>query len=224
MSLKYYPSFRVQTNQNTAGGDFTVNGKPYVGKFYTTYDGKAFSGTDPISGPNELLTPVQQYKQSPVLTNKSLSPILIDALSNSTPNNKNITSPTTQQSVYGIGNSTTGPLSFYPLPLPSDYDRGYIIRYFVKKKNNIGFIIEISEQEYNSIQDGSASYDISMYQTGQILWKLTGPLNSIRINQYDTRSGIIDVNKRLTENLNRTLLGIIDFIGGDYSKWARPNT
>jgi len=63
-----------------------------------------------------------------------------------------------------------------------------------------------------------------MYQTGQILWKLTGPLNSVRLSQYDTRSGIVDTNRRLTENLNKTFLGITDFIGEDYTKWARPTT
>ena len=63
-----------------------------------------------------------------------------------------------------------------------------------------------------------------MYQIGKIMWKLTGPLNSVRLSQFDTRAGIIDTNRRLTENLNKTFLGITDFIGGDYTKWARPTT
>ena len=224
MALRYYPSFRIQANQNTTGGDFTVNGKPYAGKFYTTYDGQAFSGPDPVSGPNELLTPAQKYQSSPVLSNKSLPSALVDAMAASTPGIRTISTPTTQQAYYGIGNPAGGPTPYYPYPLPSDYTRGYIIRYFAKKKNNAGYVIEISQQEYQSIQDGTTQYDISMYQTGQILWKLTGPLNSVRLSQYGTRAGIIDTNKRLTETLNKTFLGITDFIGGDYTKWAKPTT
>jgi hypothetical protein len=224
MALRYYPSFRVQTNQSTTGGDYTVNGKPYVGKFYTTYDGKAYSGPDPVSGPNELLTRAEKYQTSPVLASKAIPPVLKDTLASVTPSQKAISTPTTQQAYYGIGNPAGGPTPYYPFPLPSDYERGYIIRYFAKKKNNAGYVIEVSEQEYNNIQDGTVSYDVSMYQTGQILWKLTGPLNSVRLSQFDTRAGIIDTNRRLTENLNKTFLGITDFIGGDYTKFARPTT
>jgi hypothetical protein len=222
MALRYYPSFRIQGNQTTTGGDFTVDGKPYVGKFYTTYDGKAFSGPDPVSGPNEPLAPAQRYQASPILTDRALPPALVDTLATATPSLKALTAPTTQQAYYGIGNPAGGPTPYYPYPLQSDYDRGYIIRYFAKKKNAAGYVVEVSEQEYKNIQDGTVNYDVAMYQTGQILWKLTGPLNSVRISQYDTRAGIVDTNRRLTENLNKTFLGITDFIGGEYSKFARP--
>jgi hypothetical protein len=224
MALRYYPSFRIQANQNTAGGDFTVNKKPYVGKFYLTYDGKAFSGPDPVSGPSEPLTPAQKYQSSPVLTNKTLPPVLIDALASVTPSVKTVTKPTLQQAYYGIGNPAGGPTPYYPLPLENDYARGYIMRYFAKKSNDAGYVVEVSEQEHQALQDGTVSYDVSMYMTGRIMWKLTGPLNSVRLSQYDTRAGIIDTNKRLTESLNVTFLGITDFIGGDYTKWARPTT
>jgi hypothetical protein len=159
-----------------------------------------------------------------VLDSKALPPVLKDTLASVTPSQKAISTPTTQQAYYGIGNPAGGPTPYYPFPLPSDYERGYIIRYFAKKKNNAGYVIEVSEQEYNNIQDGTVNYDVSIYQTGQILWKLTGPLNSVRLSQFDTRAGIIDTNRRLTENLNKTFLGITDFIGGDYIKFARPTT
>ena len=221
MALRYYPSFRIQTNQSTTGGDYAVNGQPYAGKFYLAYDGKAYSGADPLTGPNQLLTPTNQYENSPVLSNKSLPAALINALVKSTPGNKTIAKTPQQQSQ---APNLNGPTPYYPYPLQSDYDRGYIIRCFVKKVNTAGYIIEISQDEYANIQNGTVPYDISMYMTGQILWKLTGPLNAVRISQYDTRAGIIDTNKRLTENLNKTFLGITDFIGGDYTKWTRPTT
>jgi hypothetical protein len=42
------------------------------------------------------------------------------------------------------------------------------------------------------------------------------------VSQYDVRAGIIDTNKRLVENANKTFLGIKDFIGDDYAKFSRP--
>jgi len=230
--LRYYPSFRIQTNQNTSGGDYTADGQPYKGKFYITYDGKAYSGADPLTGPNQLLTPINQYQNAPALTNKTLPAAVISAMAKVTSGLTNLTvatsqkimKPTTKIPSSTMTNPIGGPIPYYPNPLQSDYDRGYIIRNFAKRVNDIGYVVEISSDEYANIQNGDVQYDVSMYMIGQIFWKLTGPLNSVRISQYDTRAGIIDTNKRLTETLNKTFLGITDFIGGDYTKWARPTT
>jgi len=203
MAIKYYPSFRIIPNQNTTGTDFLLNGKPYSGKYYVTYDGKSFTGPNNIEGPNEPLTPILSTGQT---TSVSLS--TVNASKNTVSSKP----------------SLDYPVSYYPYPIQEDYDRGYIIRYFTKKVNNAGYVTEISPSEYSNIQNGTANYDVSMYQTGQIMWKLTGPLNSVRISQYDTRAGIIDTNKRLTETLNKTFLGITDFIGGKYDKYSKPTT
>jgi len=70
--------------------------------------------------------------------------------------------------------------------------------------------------------NGTADFDITIYQTTTILWKLTGPLKSTRQSQYNIIPGIIDTNQRLTESANINFLGMVDFIGGDYAKFARP--
>lgn len=222
MPLRYYPLFRIIKNQNTSGEDFILEGLPYVGKYYITYDGKAYTGPDPITGPNQLLTRVQQSESIPITTNQNIPYQLKKSFE------RNIATPNvsanpqqkkvTQNKTYGA------PTPYYPFPIESDYQKGYIIRYFTKKENSLGYIIEISEEEYNSILNGTANYDISIYQTTNILWKLTGPLNTIRLSQYDIRAGIIDTNKRLVEKASETFLGLVDFIGGDYTKWSRPDT
>jgi hypothetical protein len=56
----------------------------------------------------------------------------------------------------------------------------------------------------------------------EILWKISGPLNTVRLSQYDIREGIIQVNKRLTLAAEPNFIGITDFIGGDYTKFAKP--
>lgn len=220
--IKYYPPSKIIENQNTTGNDYSLNGSPYSGKYYLTFDGKAYTGANPIIGKNDPLEPIVKYKNAPILNSGKLPTALINSIAAATPTDKRITNPppttTTVSTIYA-----GGPIPYYPYPIEEDYDKGYIIRYFSKRKNNSGYIVEISESEYNSIQNGTALYDISMYLTGKIFWKLTGPLNSIRISQYDTRAGIIDTNKRLVENLDKTMLGMVEFIGEDYSKYSRPS-
>jgi hypothetical protein len=116
------------------------------------------------------------------------------------------------------------PTPYFPIPTESDYVKGYILRSFIKKVNDLGFITEISPTEYANFQNGTVDYDVSYYLTYQIRWKLTGPLNSKRVGQYDVRAGIIDTNKRLVETANNTFIGIKEFIGENYSKFARSST
>ena len=211
--LRYYPSFAITTNLTTSGGDFILNGQPYSGKYYETYDGRAFTGPNPEQGPNQQLQRIPYYNSAPGL----------DSLNLSSRRKRQIAEITgVQESVPTNPRIPGQPNSYYPQPTDQDYKKGYLIRYFTKKENERGFITEISQNEYNSIVNGTADYNISIYQTTTILWKLTGPLNSKRESQYNIIPGIIDTNKRLTESANRTFLGIVDFIGGDYSKFARP--
>lgn len=209
--LRYYPKFKIITNQSTSGGEFLLNGKRYVGKYYITYDKRAYTGPSPEIGPNELLTRDVKFANKSVRTNPNVS-LLID-------------DPKERDSLLRTTVRIQGrPNSYYPQPTQDDYKKGYIIRYFTKKENERGFITEISADEYNSIVNGTADYDIRLYQVITILWKLTGPLNNTRLSQYNVIPGIIETNQRLTETANKTFLGIVDFIGGDYTKFAIPTT
>lgn len=208
MSLRYYPSFRIKPNLNATGNQFTLNGRPYVGKYYQTYDGKFFSGPNPTLGPNERLTPNVAYPNTPGLNIAALSPSAKRDLASKTKAQTNPIDP-------------TEPTGYYPKPLESDYNRGYFDRYFVKKINETGYIKEISVDEYNKIQNGSATYDVSFYQTEKVIWKLTGPLNTVRLSQYDIRAGIIDTNKRLVEATDARFLGLKAYIGEEYAKFSR---
>lgn len=207
--LRYYPSFRTITDQSTSGGEFLLNGRTYVGKYYITYDKRAYTGPSPQIGPSELLERDLDYSYKVIPTNPNI-------LSTIDEGSKTITGTHSK-------NTTSGkPSSYYPQPTEDDYKKGYIIRYFTKKENEAGFITEISEDTYNAMINGNADFDIRLYQTTTILWKLTGTLRSIRYSQYNIIPGIIETNERLTLAANKTFLGILEFIDGDYSKFARP--
>ena len=206
--LRYYPSYAIIPNLTTNGKEFFVNGKPYTGKYYQTIDGEFYSGPNPETGPNEKLNEIKFNEGTPGLNNIFLPLKLKQELAIKT----NILSTRSQGQ----------PGSFFPQPTEEDYRKGYITRYFTKKENEKGYIIEISRDEYNDIVNGDTDYDIRLYQVTTILWKLTGPLNNTRKSQYNIIPGIIETNKRLTEAANKNFLGIVDFIGGEYSKFARP--
>lgn len=206
--LRYYPSFAIIQNLNAQAGEFTLNGLPYTGKYYQTVDGEFFTGVNPQTGPSEKLQKIISFNAVPGL------------------NSLNIPDRNKIDFAVRSNLSTTRipgrPNTYYPQPTDEDYRKGYVIRYFTKKENERGFITEINEAEYNSIVNGTADYDISLYQTTKILWKLTGPLKSTRTSQYNVIPGIIDTNERLTIAANTNFLGIVEWIGGDYAKYARP--
>lgn len=212
--LRYYPSFRIKTDLITNGSEFGTSFGPYKGKYYMTYDGRKFTGANPIVGPNEELFDINLNTNSNFLNSSELPNQLKSALIQKSSNSIVSTR---------FSRNLGAPTPYFPFAVEADYKKGYLVRTFVKKINDKGFVIEISPEEYANFQNGEVDYDISDYLSIQILWKLTGPLNTVRVSQYDIRNGIIDTNKRLVENANKTFLGITDFIGGDYTKFARPS-
>jgi hypothetical protein len=213
MALRYYPQSKIKPNKNTDGTEYSLNGKPYKGKYYMTFDGKAFTGANPIIGKNELLTPIPIYNNSNYINTLPLPQSLKNQIAKKS-NIKVVNSKTTEM--------RDMPVSYFPFPIDSDYAKGNIVRYFTKKINIPGYVIEISPEEYAGIKNGTVNYDISFWQTQELFWKITGPLHQKRISQYDIRAGIIDTNERLVEQANKTFIGIKDFIAGDYAKFAKP--
>jgi hypothetical protein len=211
--LRYYPSFRVKTDLITNGSQLKTANGPYRGKYYMGYDGRKFTGANPTIGPGEELFEISNEIISEISNFTNLPRNIVSAIENS----KAI-------DLKKVSALKGAPTPYFPIPTESDYVKGYILRSFIKKVNDLGFITEISPTEYANFQNGTVDYDVSYYLTYQIRWKLTGPLNSKRVGQYDVRAGIIDTNKRLVETANNTFIGIKEFIGENYSKFARSST
>ena len=214
--LRYYPLARIVTNRYTRGEEFaTTNGKPYTGRYYTTYTGESFTGSNPVLGASQPLIPLSKvYAQRGFISRRS-------DLSNYTPNLAADYSIATGQEILEDSGVLRELKPYYPTPSEGDYQRGYFTRYFAKNVSGPGYIFEIAKSAWGMIQDGQIPDNVLGYETANILWQLTGPLNNTRVSQYEIRGGVYDTNKRVTEAEESTFRGLVAFIGGDYTKFAR---
>lgn len=262
MATRYYPSFTVKTNL-ISRGNFLLDGKPYTGYYYETFDGKYFSGANPVTGENRRLTPnigpevmgdlnpvknnIKYSKGNEFLLNgkpytgpyqydsskgnyivpKSLSGNSSDTVLTPTGAPINDSAANNPRLLFGTRTNYQlykEPTPYYPVPLDRDYEKGYITRYFIKKVNERGYVVEISEEEFAAFSNGTVRYDVSLYQVEKILWKITGSEKTVRLSQYDIREGVEDTNRRLVEKLQLTFVGIKEFINGEYKQFYRPTT
>ncbi len=213
--LKYYPLTQVLTNQYTNGAEFVdPDGKPYTGRYYITSDNECYTGINPVVGTNLLLTRVADIRRTPVPQSRqrealtSLTSLSIDAAQ-------------TQQQQETVNEVLRELTPYYPFPIDSDYERGYFTRYFAKNVTGPGYVVEISQDDWTNIQDGNIADNILAYEAVDMLWQLTGPLNDRRVSQYQIIGGVYDTNKRVTEARAKGFLGLLSFINGDYTKFAR---
>jgi hypothetical protein len=204
--IKYYPLTQIIPNLYTRGDEYiTSDGKPYTGRYYTTYDNQSFVGINPVLGTNDPLTPVTKAN-------------------NTSPTANAYTAASTQniQQTAKISDIVLAQLnSYFPVPIASDYARGYFTRYFAKNVTGPQYIIEISQMDYSQLQNGNVSPTVLGYESTSMLWQLTGPAHNTRISQYQVTGGVYDTNKRVTEAKQKGFNGIIEFIGGDYTKFAK---
>ena len=215
MALKYYPLSRIATNKYTRGTEFTLsNGTAYTGRYYETYDNKFFTGINPALSTGEELFRIRDSK-------------VINTAVNSVPNplDRSKSNFTTAQIFDTATGQFSGPLTevspYFPFPISSDYKRGYFTRYFAKNVAGPGFILEVSQADWSQLNNGGPNKTTRVYETTSMLWQLTGPQNDTRISQYQIQGGVYDTNKRVTETKQESFRGIVEFIGGDYTQFAK---
>ena len=216
--LKYYPLTRIKPNLYTRGTTYKLaNGKPYVGRYYLTYKGEAFTGANPVLGTNQPLIRIDSplLNESLTLSNANLSYTVTKLVNASS--QKELDQVLNNQQLTDIK-------PYYPIPLASDYQLGYFYRYFAKIVTGPGYIFEISQTDYANIQNNLLPANFRVYETTSMLWQLTGPLNDTRVSQYQIKGGIINTNRRVTEQKALTFKGLVEFIGGEYTKFAKPTT
>jgi hypothetical protein len=104
--------------------------------------------------------------------------------------------------------------------IESYYQTGYFTRYFAKKVNMNSYIMEISEDDWTNITNNE-DLTYEDYEVMEMFWQLVGPKNDQRVSQYQVNAGVYDTNKRVTEGKAKSFNGLVEYIGGDYTKYAR---
>lgn len=189
--MPYYPKFRILENQQANPGEFLLpDGKEYTGFYYTTFDGKSFTGSNPYSLNSIPLTKIN-IPDSPF--NQPLS----ETYNNLKPLNLSLIDPT----------------PFTPKPTEEDYKRGKITRYFARQRNGTKFkIMEIDQPTYNNLSNNRGGLNTSLWKVISIFWQISGPLNDQKVNGIRTRAGIIDTNQRVLNNAEKNFIGLKQYL------------
>lgn len=193
--MPYYPKSRIIENRQANQGEFILpNGAEYTGLYYTTFDGKSFTGQNPYSLNSQPLTIVEVISDPEFIN-----------LPNQTYNNLN----TTLNSQISL----IDPTPFTPKPTDEDYKKGKITRYFARQRNGREFkLMEINNFTYNKLSNFQSNYNSSLWQVISIFWQISGPLRDERVNNIRTRAGIIDTNQRILDNTEKVFPGIKQYL------------
>lgn len=217
--IKYYPLSRIQTGLYSRGS-YLLNGQPYTGAYYLTYKGEAYTGANPTVGGNELL--VEQPDVNPPINARGRPSLVTRRLD--IHDHESALATAFYRASKDTGKETEPSLKqivpYYPIVLESDYKRGYFMRYFAKRIADKGYIMEISYNDWIRIRnENDPTYQ--EYEVEDMMWQLVGPMYDTRISQYQVKGGVYTTNKRVTEGNAKNFIGLVEFIGGDYTKFAR---
>lgn len=193
--MPYYPKSRIIENKKANPGEFTLsNGKEYTGPYYTTFDGKSFTGANPYTPNSNSLIPIPpkiadlEFVNAPFEEYNQLKPSNLPA-------------------------TLIDPTPYTPKPTPEDYKRGKITRYFARQRNGTQFkLMEIDQTTYNNLNDRRGGLNYSLWKVISIFWQISGPLRDQRVGNIRTRAGIIDTNQRVLDNAEKDFIGIKQYL------------
>ena len=193
--MPYYPKSRIIENQKANPGEFTLpNGKDYTGLYYTTFDGKSFTGANPYSPNSNSLIPVPPKIADIEFINPTVEEY-------------------NQLKLLSSPLSLIDPTPYTPKPTDQDYKRGKITRYFARQRNGTQFkLMEIDQTTYDNLDNRRGGLNYSLWKVISIFWQISGPLRDERVGNIRTRAGIIDTNQRVLDNAEKSFIGIKQYL------------
>lgn len=199
----FYPKSQIKTNLYTNGGEYmyAIDKTSYIGDYFITGDGQAYTGKNPNNKPNNLLISNPSEDISPSDSGSKFNPSTFYLVDDYYYNAK------------GIENANTRippslPLQIFPTPTEEEYEIGEIQRFFVKKINDIIYI-EISQQEYNRYFNQEPTVSYQLYLPFLMPWVITG-----------NRSNAYKVNKKTVERIqtNNNFQGLTSYFKDKYDQ------
>ena len=183
----YYPKSQIKTGLTSNGNlAFKATNKPYYGKYFSTSDGKYFSGLNPSNSTVELIL-LSKSTTPPTFEPFDMDKEGLDLRFGTRSNYKYST-------VIGLPDSSPNPLSpvsNFPKPTEEDYKVGEFQRYFCKKTNEL-FYLEISKNTFQQLTNNDPNIAFNLYNPISTPWSLTGTPQSV----FNTNKKIISLIER----------------------------
>ena len=166
----YYPKTQIETNLYSSG-DLLVESTrlPYSGFYFSTYDGKYFSGKEPNDGPNfSLVLPSKKE-----INNQIFNDLLFDP-SPSTYDPRFEGENNTYSTLAGANPNELpySPTAHYPIPTLKDIANKQFVRYLIKKSNE-NVYTEVNRVSYILASNQSLFKQISFS------WVIAGDRNKV---------------------------------------------
>lgn len=111
----------------------------------------------------------------------------------------------------GITLSFTTLSPYRPIPLTSDYDKGYFVRWFAKHVSS-GKIIEISP-------DDSGTASSMLYVVKSLNWKISGEMDRRVVGRVIESSGVIDSNRAEIARLKASGFDLSSYLTNPSEFW-----
>lgn len=166
----YFPKSQIKPNLQTNGGEYSRadTGLEYIGFFYQTSKGEYYTGKNPEDGPNILLIPISNTKNSPLDVSINFSYITELGTNN----------PETVASYINVKKIDTTqrksiPKNIFSTPQPQDYINESFVRYFAKKRNEEKYL-EIDKITYDKLVSQDPTFLFELYKPLKLNWQISG--------------------------------------------------
>ena len=188
--MKYLPKSKY-TGDLYSRGDLAIATTldPYIGYYFELKTGECFTGKYPGDGPNTKLI---QFNQNIDDT---------DLVYGTDPRLKSTNLEYSKLKYPGLRlPSVLSPISYYPIPLESDYQTGEFTRYFSKRINE------------NVYTETDGLFENDLYIGIQVPWLLTGDKNDV----YNTNMNVV-----LLQEQQLQISGLGAFLNFNYIKFYK---
>jgi hypothetical protein len=206
--MPYYPLSQIKTNLYTNGQEFTstpnIPSNSYIGSYWSTSDGKFFTGKTPQDTPNSEIFKIPNNDF--IISQPPSQITLLDvAPSEIQPSLKTYIVTKKIDPNFSI----SVPTQNITLPTIQDYQIGEFRRYFCKKTNELLYI-EIDK----------STYDKLVNKDPQIIWQLYTPINlAWQISGNKEKVATTNKNIVLLAMQRQNLSRFDEYLKYDYTKY-----
>jgi hypothetical protein len=206
--MSYYPLSQIKTNLYTNGQEFTFTpytpSNSYVGSYWSTSDGKFFTGKTPQDTPNNEIFKIPNG--DPTIP-QPFSQITLD-ISTAAESQPSLETYVVTKKIdpnFSISVPSQNPT----LPTTQDYQVGEFRRYFCKKTNELIYI-EIDKSTYDKLVNKDSQIIWQLYTPINLAWQISGNKEKVAI----TNKNIVSLAMQ-----RQKLYQFDEYLKFDYTKY-----